>query len=352
MLCLAVGLIFYWWTVGVASPIVIWASTVDAIRAGQQYAATYYVPLSSYYATNYEIYVPPFTTAMLFAVNRGRLWDDSVGTRIAWFSLSYVAAYIVVVFGLRMNIAEYFWYFGHLTIVVYLAVPAMIGRLAQTAGTSVAGCFAAAVGVVAVAVKILFPVADRFAAAAAGNGFVVLGLGIACAATLVGVLARNRIVVLVCSAMAGLLMQVPFLSPTHLSVYDRQVNAVEAPLFETIVRYHALLNRFDRPRLRVRTWFRTTDVSLLSVSSSNLLFTLQDPWTGTGMPAIGEREQRLLHDPETGYVLLLAQTPSDVDAALRRLAVAGVAFASREQAQWAYPPLTVYAQLVALEHSP
>lgn len=348
-LCVALGLAFYRWRMGGVSLAILWSVTIVPIQYGQRYAETHYVPFSAYYATNYELYVPLFTTLLLVAVNRNLLLKNTVTARIAWFSIAYVCAYAAAVFGLHMNIVQFFWYFGHLTIVVYLGVPVILGRLTQDFGRAVTIWFAAGLIAVAVVVRAFFPSVVRVAAAAAGDGDVVLGLGIGCAVCMAGLLVRQRVVGLGCAALAGALIQMPFLSMTHLSVYDLQGNAIETPLFETIIRYHALLNRYDRPGQRVRTWYATKDASLMSVSSSNLLFTIQDPFIGDGMPTIGERERQTLELPETRYVLLMAETATAVDAGLRNLTAAGVMFSSQEEARWAYPPLTVYARLIALE---
>lgn len=350
LLALAFGLAFYWWQVGPVSPFRLWNSTWRAIKFGQRYAESHYVPFASYYSVNYEMYVPVFTTLLLIVVNRALPLKDGMALRITWFSVAYLGAYIVAVFGLGMNIVQFFWYLAHLTIVVYLGIPVIIGRLTQAFGNAVAIAFATALVAVAIAITTWFTSLDPLLSTAAGNGAVVMGLGLLCAACLGGLLVPRKVVVVACAALAGVLVQMPFLSLSHRNVYNVQANMIEAPLFSTIMSYHDLLKRYDRPGRRVRTWYATKDVSLRSVSSSNLLFTtLHDPWTGEGMPTIREQERRLLADPTTGCVLLMAQSASDVEAGLRSLTSAGVVFASSEQAQWGYPPLTVHARLVVLQ---
>ncbi len=349
LLSLAFGLAFYWWQVGPVSPFSLWNSTWRAIKFSLRYGESHHLPFASYYAANYEMYVPVFTTLLLIVVNRARPLKDSLALRITWFSIAYLGAYVVAVFGLGMGIVQYFWYVAHLTIVVYLGIPVIIGRLTQAFGSAVAITFAAALVAVALVIRVWFTGLDPLLSAAAGNGFVVLALGVLCAVCLGGLLVPRKVVVLGCAALIGVVVQMPFLSSAHRNIYNVQANVIEAPLFSTIVSYHALLNRYDRPGQRVRTWHATNDVSLRSVSSSNLLFTLQDPWEGEGMPALGELERRRLGDPTTSHVLLMATSASDLEAGLRSLASAGVAFASLEEGRWGYPPLTVYARLVALE---
>jgi hypothetical protein len=349
LLALLFGLTFYWWQLGLMSPFPLWNSTWRAIKFGQRYVETHYQPFWSYYATNYEMYVPVFTTLLLIVVTRALPVKDGVALRITWFSVAYLGAYVGAVFGLGMNIVQYFWYLAHLTIAVYLGIPVIVGQLTQMFGNAVATAFATALVAVAIVITTCFTSLDPLLAAAAGNGAVVLGLGLLSAVCLGGLLVPRKVVVVACAALAGVLVQMPFLSLSHRTIYNVQANMIEAPLVSTIMSYHALLNQYDRPGRRVRTWYATKDVSLLSVGSSNLLFTLQDPWTGEGMPAIGEHERRLLTDPTTGYVLLMAQSAADVDAGLRSLTAAGVAFSSPVEARWGYPPLIVHARLVALE---
>src|SRR5690606_14332394 len=90
-ICQLLGLVFYFTRVGYVSPLSLAYVTFNAIVAGKQYVEANYFDFSSYYATNYEIYVPVFVAALLAAINRHRLSKDSLETRMTWFALVYVA---------------------------------------------------------------------------------------------------------------------------------------------------------------------------------------------------------------------------------------------------------------------
>ena len=348
LLCLLLGLMFYAVTVGPVTPLELWRITMFATAAGRQYAVTNYVAIADYYATNYEIYVPLLTTAAALVLYRGRLLSDTLEARIIWFATTYLTAYIVAVFILRMNIVQYFWYFGHLTIAVYLSLPVILARLVERAGRHVATWFVAALAVVAVGLVSSADLWRSIIVAAQGNGMIVVLLAAAMLITVISLHVR-RPRMLACATIAlAFLLQVPFLSATHASVFDFRENVLEAPLFETITSYRALLNRYDRKGERVRTWYSYSN-TMGSIASSNLLFTLQPPWGQGGMPVVAETEKANLLDPSTRYVLLLDPQSERIDQGLGALRATGLPFTILERHTWGHDPLTVRAALVRLE---
>ncbi len=346
--CVLLGLWFYQATVGPVTPGELWAVTANAMKAGRRYAETHYVPLADYYARNYEIYVPLVMTAAAVVLNRRRLFSDTLDARITWFGVAYLGAYVVAVFVLRMNIVQYFWYFGHLTIAVFLIVPVVLRQIADKAGSTVIPWFIGTLAVISLTVTIAFQTINRMAIEAAENGAVglaVLGLGALAVALLI---VRHRLAVTAGAVLCAIVVQASYLSWTHLSVYNRAENASERPLFEIIREYHRLLNRYDKPATRVRTWYQTSNVRLLSVASSNLLFTLQSPWNGPGMPDVGQAERSLLIEERTRYVLLIADDLERVDAGLQALTAAKVPFTRTETGSWGYAPAQVSVALIEL----
>ena len=217
----------------------------------------------SFYATNYEIYVPIFTTLLLIVLSRRGLLQDSIEARIGWFSGAYLVAYV----GLFGNVLHYFFYFGHLTIIVYLSVPVILGRLVERAGLSVTALFVG--GLVAVAAVIALDVArvQRWSTAVSGSGTMVMAV---CGTMLlcVGMAALRRRVVLRAAAIAiAVVMQVPFLSASHLTLYDSVANRNEFPLFQAIRQFQSLMNRYERPGERLMLWYPTGSSALLSLAS-------------------------------------------------------------------------------------
>src|SRR5262245_43709575 len=90
LVCLGLGLLYYWTHVGYVAPQQLWTVTLGAVRAGQQYVSVTFLPFSAYFAVNYEIYVPVFTTLLLVVLNARRLLRDSVEARITWFAGAYL----------------------------------------------------------------------------------------------------------------------------------------------------------------------------------------------------------------------------------------------------------------------
>ena len=348
-LCLLFGLAFYASTVGPVSPQQLWRITMEAVSSGHEYALTHYVPLSDYYARNYEIYVPLLTTGAAILLNGRRLLTDTLDARITWFAASYLAAYVIAVFALRMNIVQYFWYFGHLTIVVYLAVPVILAHLAERAGARVAAWFAGTLAVVALAATISVDAMHDVIVAASKNGAVAAAIALAAVCCLALLRTRRPRQLVSASVLLAVLVQAPFLSATHFSVYDVHENAGEPPLFDAIVRYRALLDKYDKTGERVRTWYRSPDRSMLSLASSNLLFTLQPPWTGNGLPLLGEAEKTHLADAATRYVLLVDPRRGRVEQGLAALRAAGIRFTPIERHTWGWDPVTMHAVLVRVE---
>jgi hypothetical protein len=348
LLCLLLGLTFYAVTVGPVSPLSLWSITMHAVTAGREYAVTNYVAITDYYATNYEIYVPILTTAAALLLNRRLLLSDTVEARIIWFATMYLAAYIVAVFVLRMNIVQYFWYFGHLTIAVYLSVPVILAGLVERMGRQAVTWFVAALAAVPVAVASSADLWRGIVMAANGNGAIVVSLAAAMLITMLFLEVQRPRVLVSATISLALLMQVPFLSATHASVFDVRDNVKEAPLFETISHYRALLNRYDRTGARVRTWYSYSN-TMGSIASSNLLFTLQPPWGAGGMPVVAETEKAKLADPSTRYVLLIDPRSERLDQGLDALRAAGLRLAILERHTWGHDPLTLRAVLVRLE---
>jgi len=346
--CMALGLLFYWRTVGYVSPLVLWSSTFGAMQAGRQYTLDHFVPFSSYYATNYEIYVPVCVTLLLVVLCWQDLLKDSLEARISWFAVAYLLAYMIAVFVLRMNIVFEFWYFGHLTVIMFLAVPVILGRLTSPAGSSAPLIFMLGLLAVAGTIALDFNTARRWSAAAYGSPTAVLIVGVAilfCAAL---VASRRRAAVLLGTFLAAATLQVPFLSLTHLGIYNRANVSREMALFDAIRQFQQLMNRVEKPGQRIMLWYPSDSVALASLASSDLLFTLQDPFSATSFPAFGDAERRKLAQASVQSVLLLGETRATLNAATTSLDAARQEYSTLREETWGYAPLVVYAKLLQL----
>jgi hypothetical protein len=348
VVCLALGVHYYRSHVDYVSPQELWTITFAAIRAGQQYATVHSVPFSAYYASSYEIYVPVFTTLLLGVLSWRAPAMTPIEARISWFAGAYLVAYMVAVFVLGMNIVQFFWYFGHLTIVVYLSIPVIIGRLAARAGSVAAPVvFLAGLGGVASLVALNFGTVQRWSTFASGNGVAVT---VVCAAMLlcVGCIAlQQRGAVVAVVAAVAVVLQMPFLSETHLSLYDQVRNRTERPLFDVTVQFHALMNRYQEPESHLMLWYPTGSLVLRSLASSHLLYSLQDPWNPAPFPTFGAAERKRL--APIRFLLLMGEDRSPLEAGTRALDAARVGYSILKEERWGYFPVVVYARLLRLD---
>jgi hypothetical protein len=138
--------------------------------------------------------------------------------------------------------------------------------------------------------------------------------------------------------LCGLLVQIPFLVPVYSYMYiDHPTRSAEVPLYGMIRQYHMLLNERDKPGQRVLTWYVTDHYAFASLASSNLMFTLHNPWIrGGGMPTIGKFERDRLADRQYKYVLLIDSDRAIVERGLDALAEAGVVVERVEEYAWAH----------------
>jgi len=357
LICMGLGLLFYWGNVGYVSPRTLWNVTLNAIHSGQQYSESHHLPFSQFFATDYDIYVPYITSAVAALVLRSSLFRNTIEARIAWFSMLYCAAYAFAVFVLRMDLANTYYYVAHLTIVTYLTVPVVLGRvtnLADQTRAGLAGLFVLGLLIPLVIVRLDPRYALHLSNIANGAPQVVVLIGAAVAlAAVLSVVRRPNIAALSALFLFGGLTQIPLLFNPYLQVY---LNGPERPdevaLYKMIRQYHVLLNKYDKPSERVRTWY-STDSSYLfsSLTSSNLLFTLQNPWThdaNSVMPTLGAYERERLADPQTKYVLLLDPNPEMIQRGLEALRSAGLDIESTEAEEWGKEPFTAYALLVRI----
>jgi hypothetical protein len=251
-----------------------------------------------------------------------------------------------------MFIAQIFYYLLHLTIVVYLTVPIILGEAVgvPTWLRVVSYCIGLVIPLVIARIDGSFIV--HLDAAAVGVPQVVVAIGFAtCFIALVLAYGRRApIAGTTAFWLLGLLVQIPFLVPVYSYMYiDNPRRSAEAPLYGMIRQYHQLLQERDKPSQRVLTWYATNHYSFTSLASSNLLLTLHHPWVVPGgMPTLGQYERDRLADGQYKYVLLIDSDRALVDRGLDALAEADVRVEILEEHVWGESPLTAYALLVQL----
>ena len=352
LVCMGLGLAFYWLHVGYVSPLMLLNVTLAAIKVGDQYTKAHHVPFSSYFSVNYDMYVPFITTVLAAITLRSLLLRNTIQARITWFAIWYCAAYLFAVFMRHMFIGQTFYYLSHLTIVVYLTVPIILGEATGSPAwlRAVSCCIGLMMPHAMAQIDNAYIV--RLTAAAAGASQVVIAIGVAtCFIAIVLVWGRRAAIVQILAFwLFGLLVQIPFLYPVYSWMYiDHPTRAAEVPLYGIIRQYHLLLNERDKPGQRVLTWYVTNHSSFASLAASNLLLTLHNPWIpGGGMPTIGRDERDRLADGQYKYVLLIDSERAMVERGLDALVEAGVKVEQVEKHVWGEPPLTAYVLFVHL----
>ena len=198
LVCLGLGLTFYWLHGGSVSPLTLLNVTLAAIKSGKQYTAAHNVPFLSYFATNYDLYVPFITTALAATSLRSSLLRNTIQVRITWFAILYCTAYLGAVFLLHLSyIVQIFYYLSHLTIVVYLTVPIILGEAVGTSAWARTVSYGIGLVTPLAATQIDGPFIMRLDAAMAGATQVVVVIG-AVTCFIAFVLALGR-----CTAVVG-----------------------------------------------------------------------------------------------------------------------------------------------------
>ena len=356
-ICCGLGVLFYLTTVGYVSPLELWRITAVAIKNGNAYMVEHHVPFATYAATNYEIYAPAMTTVALAGLLGSQLLADTVAARIAWFAFTYVAFYAYAVFVRHMGLLVEFSYFHHLTIATYLAVPAIVAAVTKRAGRSVPLAFMLPMTVLALWIGADFARLERWSLHATGELLVPIVLALLTAGTVL--LMRSRDAAVAGIAIFGVLLQVPLLSASYRSVFDRAGNLPERPLFDTIREYQAALKKYDRPKFRVLTWYpspyqardpleKRRNGASASIVASNLNFTLHATFDGPGMPVMDASTRDNLANGETRYVLLLDDNRARLGQGLAAISAEGFSYSVLERYEWGYPPLQTTAVIIRL----
>ncbi|HYM02446.1 MAG TPA: hypothetical protein VET85_05820 [Stellaceae bacterium] len=331
---IGLGILYGILRTGFFYPTLLWKMNVAAAFAAQDYTLRHAVPLSDWIAVATYAYVPPLLVLAAIALLRRRLFTLAIEARVTWFAALYVAFYAFDRFVLGGFVIEQFYYFAHLTIVVYLLVPIVIGAIADKAGR------AASVALAAFAVVlILFPLANRLDVARAASfydGWVgslpMAAIYAALAAGFVAALAvpalRGR-ALLPLAVLGAALLQFPvFLSPPHRAVFDHRWIARERGVYRAAIGFTRVIDAYDRPGRRIITWYAPQGhPSLLAPVWSGTGFgdTLNDNFGAYGMPVLGDRERARLADTAYRYVLLLAESEREIDDGIAALAGMGAA---------------------------
>ena len=326
--CLLLGLLYYRLRIGSFDPGALLTVTLDAISAGNQFAAAHRTPVATWLLSEYHIFVPLLCVVLGAVLLRRRLADNTAVASVWWFAVAYSLMYAVYQFAFGRFVLETFYYFAHLTLVVFLLVPVIFSEIA-----SAVPVFLRRRVLVAAAIALaLIPLMNRFdparvallgtSARDSPIAGVVLAMASLCICGAAGSLIHRGRGAMATVAVFGLLVQaLTFLSLWHQYVFDTRHTARERDVYLAASEMLKVFESYSKPDASVKLWFCATDYSIRSMASSVLLSTLHQPFETSGyscLPRIELHEQRLLLNPPA-YVMMLDETGASFiprDAAL------------------------------------
>lgn len=353
-LVVALGVLYYRSRIGEFDPFLLLSTNLTAMKWGNTYATSHARPFLSWAATATYVYVPLILLGGITALRRAQPPRSSVEDRILWFLAAYCGFYAIYRFVLGNFVLEEFYYFGHLTLAVYLAVPLVVGLLARRGGSAVSVGVAFALGLVLpiLALRVAFRRATVFLELAYGALSVMAvfwGLSVLLAILLGMRRFPPRRVWVAASLMAVFIQFTTLVEREHRHVFDARVIARERGVYITGVEYSRFVDQYDGRDHRVLVWYPREAASLWSVSFTTLGDALNEPFAGPGMPTIGKKERKRLREPKLRYVMLLAEDPRDITrgkAALDEVGIAVRLVEARRLGDAGYSAMAVLLEII------
>lgn len=330
--CLLFGLLYYRMRIGAFDPGELLDVTLSAIAAGNEFAAAHRTPVATWLLREYHVFVPLLSVVLGAVLLRRRLAENTAVASVWWFAAAYSLFFAVYQFVFGRFVLETFYYFAHLTPVVFLLVPVILSEIASAAPVSsrrrvlVAGAIALA----------LFPAINRFAPArvaaldiAASHSTTAAVLlataGLFVTGTAGWLIHRGRGTMAAAAVFLLLVQTLTLLHPAHQFVFDSRRAPRERDLYLAASAMLKVFESYSRPDAPVRLWFCSTDYSLTSMASSVLLSTLHQGFETSGHSCLSRIElyerRQLLNPP--AYVMMLDETGSSFTARDEALRTAG-----------------------------
>jgi hypothetical protein len=352
---IALGTIYYIVRIGVFDPRMLFSVNLFALRAGSSYVAANTRPFLVWIVGATYVCVPVMLLAATIAMRRAMARSRAERVIVGFLAV-YCAFYAVYCYFRGGFILHTFYYFGHLTIAVYLIVPVVVGLLVRLTGLarSIAVAFVLGLLLPVVALRVEIERASGFFNTII-TGLPRLEVFAAVSLLLVLLLAVKRLPRLLLPVVVALLafsVQLATLAdPAHRIVFDYRVSARERGVYLTGVEYIRFVAQYDTAARRVLVW-STNDLSLGSVTFTMLGDSIHAPFTGVRMPTIGERERERLALPQLRYVMMLAIRPEDLAGGKVALEHAGIRFRPVETRRLGDSGYSAVAELVEIVRAP
>jgi hypothetical protein len=307
VICFAIGIAFYFVILGPFDPSVIFTSTLSAIRAGDQYAASHSSEVSTWIWLDTYVFVP-FLLVGFIAIGFTRdLLKDNAISRVWWFGFLYCAVYAAYQFLLHRFVLETSVYFFHLSLVVYLLFPVCLylitRKLAPRGQTIVVS--------IAIAVLILTPMLVPVVLQGGLMNFEVVSIiGVILAISAVysiGLVTTTASIVSAYAIALVVAVQILTLSaPEFSGMYSNPSQAEEYDVYRAAVEMVRLFASYASPSHRVKVWYSPEEFSITSIASTVLLDSINKNFEGDGLPAVSDYERSQIGSPELRYIMMLS----------------------------------------------
>lgn len=312
--CFAIGMALYFVILGPFDPSVIFSVTFDAVREGDQYAVSNSEEVSKWIWRDSNALIPLLLLGFIAIGFTRDLLKDNIVSRLWWFGLLYYAAYGAYEFFFHQFVLEpnSFWYFFHLTLVIYLLFPVCLYLITQ----QLTPRHQTIVGVVAIAVLILTPAyQEQFQIDPNVLKDIVLSFKVLSVITVILLLvaiysirAFARVTGVMSAYAIGLTLAIQLLTlcaPAFSLAYSNVDEAREYDVYRAAVKTVRVFARYARPSQRVKVWYPAKENSVMSIASTVLLDSIND--YGGGMPDLGDYERLQLRSPALNYIMMLSE---------------------------------------------
>lgn len=338
-------------------PMLLWTVTVDALRAGNNYAAEHSTSILTWGPTLTHVYVPFLATcAALMLSVRSRSRRDLILPLTAALYCLFFAAYAAKT---GTFVLETFYYFVHLAAVTTLVTPVILGELAARAGKSAGPVLLATVvvGFALVGWATLFN-QRQFSGVMVPPGWPTVGVLAAiavAAATVARFVGRPWWIGAAAVALFGSMSLLNLSQPVGRAIYRNPWAVAERENYEIgveLARYWARHAGVDGSYL---LWFNRSDrvPELFGVSFVTLCDALSEKWGDPeGMPKVGDYELKRLRERGRGRLILLATDRSRIAAGREALRAQQVAVVPVDAARFAAGSFVLEAEVVDFTAGP
>ncbi len=350
-LCWVAGWLGYVTILGWFSPIDLVRPTVAVTAEIPGRASTWSVPYLDWAAHLYVVYVPIIVAVAALAATRLRPRGAAV---IFWFSLIYIA----IIFSYRIVaptfVLEQYFYFVYLVPAILFLLAITLSNLPERENSLAA--FALGVLLVAFAHVWLSQVMDVLYARMSGDFGALAALALAAVAIgfLILVSDRHRAAAPMAAGVLAVMLQVTtFATPHFGNLYSSLYRSLVWSSYMTGTAIADITKQHWRSSERVLTWTPNNHSDLAwAASFVNFWGSLNDHWTGKGMPELGTPELKKLSDKRITQILLASDQSSIIDEGELALKRAGFKIEERDHETLGNAPTQSYARLLEIIERP